>query len=272
MNAVIDEPLGDIERAHAVCLRHLPGAEHRLVLADARVWQLQGTGEGGAQVVGIQHREPAHVGQSVATEGAQVGVAAHRVVDVAVEGTHPADRARAPVVVAVGVAVAAYHRQRQIRGQFGGDRGGAGAGTTAAVRHAERLVQVEVQNVGAQVAGAGDADHGVHVGAVHVHQPTGIVHGRGDVGDALYEQAERVGVGDHQPGDVVVERILQRGEVEAAVCAGGHGTRPVAGHGGGGRVGAVRRIGHQHGGALAACRRVESADDQRAGKLAVGAR
>src|SRR3546814_2527779 len=45
------------------------------------------------------------------------------------------------------------------------------AGAAAAVRDAEGLVQVEVRDVRAPLAGPGDADQGVHVGAVGVHLP-----------------------------------------------------------------------------------------------------
>ena len=44
----------------------------------------------------------------------------------------------------------------------------AHARTAAAVRDAERLVQVQVTDVGADVAGAAQADLRVHVRAVHV--------------------------------------------------------------------------------------------------------
>jgi hypothetical protein len=39
------------------------------------------------------------------------------------------------------------------------------------VRDAEGLVQIEVANVGAEVARPAQADEGVHVGAVQVDQP-----------------------------------------------------------------------------------------------------
>ena len=54
-----------------------------------------------------------------------------------------------------------------------GDR--ADAGPAAAVGDAERLVQVEVADVGAEVAGLGEADEGVEVGAVDVHLAAGVV-------------------------------------------------------------------------------------------------
>ena len=45
---------------------------------------------------------------------------------------------------------------------------GAHARAAAAVGNAEGLVQVQVADVGADVAGPAEADLGVHVGAVHV--------------------------------------------------------------------------------------------------------
>ena len=62
------------------------------------------------------------------------------------------------------------------RGAAHGDR--ADAGAAAAVGDAERLVQVEVADVGAEAARAGDADEGVEVGAVDVHLAAGVVHER----------------------------------------------------------------------------------------------
>ena len=58
------------------------------------------------------------------------------------------------------------------------------AGPAAAVRDGEGLVQVEVADVGADVAGRGQADLGVHVGAVHVHLAAVPVDDGADVLDA----------------------------------------------------------------------------------------
>ena len=59
----------------------------------------------------------------------------------------------------------------------------AHARAAAAVRNAERLVQVEVADVGADVARAAQADLRVHVRAVHVHLPAVLVHDLADVLD-----------------------------------------------------------------------------------------
>ena len=58
----------------------------------------------------------------------------------------------------------------------------ADAGAAAAVRDAEGLVQVEVADVGAELARRGEADQRVHVGAVHVDLAAVRVH---DLADSL---------------------------------------------------------------------------------------
>ena len=57
----------------------------------------------------------------------------------------------------------------------------AHARAAAAVRDAERLVQVEVADVGADVARPAEPDHRVHVRAVHVDLPAVLVDDRADL-------------------------------------------------------------------------------------------
>ena len=54
----------------------------------------------------------------------------------------------------------------------------ADARTAAAVRDAERLVQVEMADVGAERARLSQPDESVEVGAVDVHLAAGLVHDR----------------------------------------------------------------------------------------------
>ncbi len=61
------------------------------------------------------------------------------------------------------------------------DRHGTDAGSAAAVRDAERLVQVEVRHVGAEMAGRREPDQRVEVRAVDVHLAAVRVH---DLADA----------------------------------------------------------------------------------------
>ena len=74
----------------------------------------------------------------------------------------------------------------------------ADARAAAAVRDAERLVQVEVRDVGAELAGLGKADQRVEVGAVDVHLAAGFVHDLADLADRPLEHAVCRRVGDHQ--------------------------------------------------------------------------
>ena len=65
------------------------------------------------------------------------------------------------------------------------------ARTAAAVGDAEGLVEVQVADVGADVARAAEPDLGVHVGAVHVHLPAVLVHDPADLPDRSLEDAVR---------------------------------------------------------------------------------
>ena len=95
-----------------------------------------------------------------------------------------------------------------------GDR--PGTRTAAAVRRRERLVDVEVHDVEARGAGPELAQHRVHVGAVHVGQRARRVDGVEQLDDAVLEEAERRGVGQHHGRRARPERGPQRVEVDAA--------------------------------------------------------
>ena len=148
-----------------------------------------------------------------------------------------------------------------------GDRPRAGA--AAAVRLRERLVQVEVDDVEAHVAGPGDAHHRVQVRAVVVERRPRVVHDPGDLLDVAVEQAERVRVREHQAGDVVAGLRAQVVHVHAAVLRGADLHDLVAGHRHRRRVRAVRRVGGQHLGALLAAVLVVGARQQEPRQLAV---
>ena len=83
---------------------------------------------------------------------------------------------------------------------MGLDGDGAHAGAAAPVRDAEGLVEVEMADVGAVVAGAAEADLGVHVGAVQVDLAAVLVDQVADLGDGALEDAVGAGVGDHDAG------------------------------------------------------------------------
>jgi hypothetical protein len=66
------------------------------------------------------------------------------------------------------------------------------------VRDAERLVEIQVADVGAEIAGPAQADLGVHVRPVHVDLATVPVDDVADLPDLLLEHPVRRGIGHHQ--------------------------------------------------------------------------
>src|SRR3546814_13853583 len=77
------------------------------------------------------------------------------------------------------------------------------AGAAATGLDAEGRGQVEVRDVRTPLAGPGDADQGVHVGAVGVYLPAVLVHDLADLDHVLLEHAVRGRVGDHDRGQAV---------------------------------------------------------------------
>ena len=119
---------------------------------------------------------------------------------------------------------------------------GAHAGAAASVRDAEGLVEVEMADVGADLAGGREADLGVHVGAVHVDLAAVVVDDLADLGDALLVDAVGGRVGHHQGSQLVLvglDLLLEVGAVDVALGVGPDGHDAHAGHHGGGGVGAV---------------------------------
>ena len=149
----------------------------------------------------------------------------------------------------------------------------AHAGTAAAVRDAERLVQVEVADVDAEVARTHQADHGVEVGAVHVDLAAARVHQLADADDRLLEHAVGRGIGDHQRGQAVAvlrELGLEVVEIDVALVVAGHHHHVEPGHHRARGVGAVRRLRDEAHPPLGLAARLEVATDhEQAGELAL---
>jgi hypothetical protein len=107
-----------------------------------------------------------------------------------------------------------------------------------------------VHDVEAHVTGPDDAENGVEVGAVVVHQPADVVHGGGDLGDVLLEQAQRVGVRQHDAGHLLVQQRAQGGHVDQAAGVRPHRDRLVPAQRDRGGIGPVGRVGDEDPGAL----------------------
>ena len=139
------------------------------------------------------------------------------------------------------------------------------------MRRRKRLVQVQVHHVDAEVAGPHLADQRVHVGAVHVEQAALGVQDVGDLVDVLLEHAERIGIGQHQRGDIFVHLRRERRDVDHAPRIRLQILDRVADHRGRRRIGSVRGVGNQNLLARIAFRLVIRADHQQAGHLAMRA-
>ncbi len=80
----------------------------------------------------------------------------------------------------------------------------AHSGSASAMRDRERLVQVEVAYVSADLGGRRQADLRIHVRAIHVDLAAGFVDSRADLAYGFLEYTMRRGVGDHQGAELIV--------------------------------------------------------------------
>src|SRR5581483_7185508 len=160
-----NETLGNIAGLHPATRLH-PIAEHDLVHGGRAIRQVINVFQFFADVVCIEDGVLGGRQQAVAAIGHDVGQRAHVHAEVPVEGAHTPDGAW-PVIVesecTVGLGGENWNRQEGLEVLLA--EHGTGAGTATAVRRRERLVQVQVHDVHAKVAGANLADQRVHVGA-----------------------------------------------------------------------------------------------------------
>ena len=120
------------------------------------------------------------------------------------------------------------------------------AGTAPAVRRRKGFVQVDMHHVHAEIARTGNAHQRIHVGAIHIKEGALAVQEFGRLDDARFEHTQRIGIGNHQSGDVFVHGLFERAQIEQTVFVGADVFDHVAGNGSGGGVGAVRRIRYQN--------------------------
>ena len=161
------------------------------------------------------------------------------------------------------------HGRRQERFEFLFHGDWAGTGSAATVRGRESLVQIQVHDVDAEVAGTDFADQRVHVGAVHVEQAAFGVHDLGDLVDLLLEDAQRVGICEHQCRDIFIHLRSERGHIHHALSIGFQIFHCVADHRRSRRVGPVGGIWNQNFLARAAFRFVIGANHQQSREFAV---
>ena len=114
----------------------------------------------------------------------------------------------------------------------------------AAVRDAERLVQVQVADIRADLARRSQADLRVHVRAIHVDLSAELVDDLADFTDRFLEHAMRRGIRDHQARQIIpVLRSLGAKviDINVALVIAGHSDNFHARDDRAGGIGAVRR-------------------------------
>ena len=140
------------------------------------------------------------------------------------------------------------------------------------MRRGKCFVQVQVHHVGAEIAGTCEAHQRIHIRAIHIEQRAFAVQDIGRRHDMRFENAQRIGVRDHQPGHVFGDGFLQRRKIQQALFVRPDVFHHVARDGRRGRVGAVRGVGNQDLLARVALLFEQRADQQDTRQLALRAR
>ena len=100
--------------------------------------------------------------------------------------------------------------------------------------------------VDAEIAGSHAPDNGVEVRPVAIEKRAGIVHSLRLFQDLVLEQAAGIRIGQHERGDVVIQRCLERREIDTAPVIERNRLDRVAADRRRRRVSAMRGIRHQH--------------------------
>ena len=82
-----------------------------------------------------------------------------------------------------------------------------------AMRRRKGLVQVKVHHVKAQLAGLDDAHERIKVGAIPVDEAASLMHAPAHLDHVLVKQTQGVGIGEHNPRELVVQVWLEGGQV-----------------------------------------------------------
>src|SRR5579859_617894 len=241
MEAIVDEALGDVHGVDAVFLLERI-AENDLVHGGQGIGQIENPFEMLADVIRVEDgvfRGLAHAG----AVREDVSERANENAEISAEGFYTTDGVWPNLFQHEAAALLLDedgHGAEGFEDFFHGN--GTGAGTAAAVRRRKSLMKIEVHDVYAEIAGAGDAGQGIHVGAVHVEKSALGVQDFGDFRDALFKNAEGGGIGEHQRGDIRRDEVVQLSDVNLSVRFGLDVFDFVAGDHGGGGIGAVGRV------------------------------
>ena len=190
MEAVVHQPLRDVERRDAVLALQRAGAQHELVHRETVVREVVRLSQQSEQVVGVQDGGLRHLAEAWAV-GADVRVRANEHAERSREAAHLADRLRTVVIEAESLAVPDHRRDGQERLERVANHDRPTARPAAAVRLREGLVQIDVHDVETHVTGSRDAADGVQIGAVVVEEGANLVEYLRNRRDVLVEEPER---------------------------------------------------------------------------------
>ena len=155
-------------------------------------------------------------------------------------------------------------------GQEGREMGLDGDGPhprpATAMGNAERLVQVDMADVGAEVGRPRMPDEGIEVGTVEIDLAAGAMDDVANLDNRRLEDAMGRGVRDHEGGEalgVLFGKRLECGDIDVAIVIARHHHHLEPGEHGAGRIGAMGRSGDEADVALAfAARLVIGANTQ----------
>ena len=268
VEAAVDEPFGNIVNRNAGALEQRACVDDALVShspAAALVKDWVGAFEPLGDIVGVENgdagclRQPASAHEQAIAPGDRKN------------GRRTKRRGRYRDLAPVRFGMA-----RQKRDQMGFDSDRAHARPAAAVRDAKRLVQIEVTDVGAEIAGPRQADKRVEIGAVEIDLAAVRVRDLAQFDDAFLEHAVRRWVGDHargKPSGVRFGLGTEVRNVDVAARVGADDDDSHAAHLRRRRIGAVRRRRNEtHVAVYVAAAAVIGADGEQSGVFALGAR
>ena len=220
---------------------------HELVHAAISLRHRKDVLHAAQQVVGIEHRVFAHAPQSLGTVGADVAVRPHQHAHVAEKAAHAADRFGPIVIQAIAVAVALDDAApADTVPACAVTAIGPAPGPPPPCGPLNVLCGLKCIMSAPKSPGRADAQNGVHVGAVQIHQPAGGVYR--SAMSAMWRSNMPSVLGLVIMNTAVWSSSLASQVVQVDEALGVLLTVTVveAGHGGAGRIGAVSAVGREH--------------------------
>ena len=216
------------------------------------VCRREDVGEQFFQIIGIQDCLFGGGTDPGRSQRSEIAVATHQNADVTEERTNSTDRffgnRKLVAIFARGGGRPLNHRPRKIFSEIVPDTNGTGTGTTRSMRTSKCFVDIIVHHVPAKISWSSDPHDGIHVGTVNVNQTSRVMHDLGRLGNLFFKQSQRVRVGHHEDGGLIVHvpfELLQIDESTSSPVFAGNRACPFEldtfkpRHRGTGRVGSM---------------------------------